>query len=64
MAALDLIVQADTVADIRKAKELGNMAVLLSRQNTAGIEDQLDYSRVVRDLGVRKMQLTCNTQNY
>ena len=60
----DLIVQAHTVADIRQAKKDGKTAVLLSWQNTAGIEDQLDYLRVFRDLGVRKMQLTYNTQNY
>ncbi|KAM0819955.1 putative Dipeptidase [Seiridium cardinale] len=60
----DLIVQAHTVADIRAAKKAGKTAVLLSWQNTAGIEDQLDYLRVFRDLGVKKMQLTYNTQNY
>src|SRR5687768_5157941 len=60
----DLIVQAHNVRDIRKAKETGRTAVLLSWQNTAGIEDQLAYLRVFRDLGVRKMQLTYNTQNY
>jgi membrane dipeptidase len=60
----DLITQAHTVSEVRKAKEDGKIAVLLSWQNTAGIEDQLDYLRVFRDLGVRKMQLTYNTQNY
>ena len=60
----DLIVQAYSVADIRRAKKAGKTAVLLSWQNTAGIEDQLDYLRIFRDLGVRKMQLTYNTQNY
>lgn len=60
----DLIVQAHSVADIRAAKKAGKTAVLLSWQNTAGIEDQLDYLRVFRDLGVRQMQLTYNTQNY
>jgi len=60
----DLIVQAHSAADIRAAKVAGKTAVLLSWQNTAGIEDQLDYLRVFRDLGVRKMQLTYNTQNY
>lgn len=60
----DLIVQAHNVRDIRQAKKDGKTAVLLSWQNTAGIEDQLDYLRVFRDLGVRKMQLTYNTQNY
>ncbi|KAL4944587.1 renal dipeptidase family [Aspergillus oleicola] len=44
--------------------EEGKTAVLLSWQNTAGIEDKLDYLSVFRDLGVRKMQLTYNTANY
>ncbi|KAL4964195.1 renal dipeptidase family [Aspergillus stella-maris] len=60
----DLIMQAHNVRDIRRAKEQGKTAVLLSWQNTAGIEDNLDYLRVFRDLGVRKMQLTYNTANY
>lgn len=60
----DLIVQAHSVADIRAAKASNRTAVLLSWQNTAGIEDQLSYLRVFRDLGVRQMQLTYNTQNY
>lgn len=60
----DLIVQAHGAADVRAAKRDGRTAVLLSWQNTAGVEDQLDYLRVFRDLGVRKMQLTYNTQNY
>ncbi|KAJ4328902.1 hypothetical protein N0V84_000690 [Fusarium piperis] len=60
----DLIVQAHSVKDIREAKKSGRTAVLLSWQNTSGIEDQLSYLRVFRDLGVRKMQLTYNTQNY
>ncbi|KAL4915481.1 renal dipeptidase family [Aspergillus aurantiobrunneus] len=60
----DLIMQAHSVADIRRAKDSGKTGVLLSLQNTVGIEDQIDYLRVFRDLGVRKMQLTYNTQNY
>ncbi|KAG8673022.1 hypothetical protein FPOAC2_06446 [Fusarium poae] len=60
----DLITQAHTVKDIREAKKSSRTAVLLSWQNTAGIEDQISYLRVFRDLGVRKMQLTYNTQNY
>ena len=60
----DLILQATSVDDIRRAKREGRTAVLLSWQNTSGIEDKLDYLRVFRDLGVRKMQLTYNTQNY
>lgn len=60
----DLLVQAHGASDVRAAQQAGKTAVLLSWQNTAGIEDQLDYLRVFRDLGVRKMQLTYNTQNY
>lgn len=60
----DLILQVHNVDDIKKAKEEGKTGVLLSWQNTAGIEDRLGYLRVFRDLGVRKMQLTYNTQNY
>ena len=51
----DLILQATSVDDIRRAKREGRTAVLLSWQNTSGIEDKLDYLRVFRDLGVRKM---------
>lgn len=60
----DLIVQAHSVADIRAAKLAGRTAVVLSWQNTSGIEDQIGYLRIFRDLGVRIMQLTYNTQNY
>lgn len=60
----DLLVQAHSVADIRRAKADGKTAVVLSWQNTSGIEDQLSYLRIFRDLGVRIMQLTYNTQNY
>ncbi|KAL4931341.1 uncharacterized protein BDV17DRAFT_297115 [Aspergillus undulatus] len=60
----DLIIQAHSVRDIRRAKEEGKTAVLLSWRNTAGIEDQIDYLRVFRDLDVQKMQVTYNTANY
>ena len=59
-----LILQVHNVEDIDRAKKEGKTAVLLSWQNTSGIEDQLGYLRIFRDLGVRKMQLTYNTQNY
>ncbi|KAL1747507.1 renal dipeptidase family [Schizophyllum fasciatum] len=59
-----LIMQAHTVKDIRAAKAKGVTGVILSWQNTAGIEDRLDFLRIFRDLGVRIMQLTYNTQNY
>lgn len=53
----DLIVQAHSVRDIRQAKRDGRTAVLLSWQNTPGIEDQIDYLRVFRDLGVQDLPL-------
>ncbi|CUM65336.1 uncharacterized protein PRCAT00002971001 [Priceomyces carsonii] len=59
-----LIIQVHSVEDIKRAKADGKTGVLLSWQNTSGIEDQLGYLRIFRDLGVRMMQLTYNTQNY
>lgn len=59
----DLLVQVHTTADIRRAKEDRKVGIILGWQNTSGIEDQLDYLRLFRDLGVRVMQLTYNTQN-
>ena len=59
-----LILQAFTTEDIRLAKRQGKTAVVLSWQNTAGIEDRIDYLEIFAALGVRVMQLTYNTQNY
>jgi membrane dipeptidase len=60
----DLLLQVHTTEDIRRAKREGKTGVVLNWQNTSGIEDRLDYLQVFRDLGVRVMQLTYNTQNY
>ena len=60
----DLIVPAHSTADIRAAKAAGKTAVVLSWQNTAGIEDRIDLLQIFARLGVRIMQLTYNTQNY
>lgn len=60
----DLIVQAYGTEDIRRAKRDGKTAVVLSWQNTSGIEDRLDFLQIFSELGVKIMQLTYNTQNY
>lgn len=60
----DLIIQIHTTEDIHKAKKDKKTGVLLSWQNTAGIEDKLGYLTIFKELGVKKMQLTYNTQNY
>jgi membrane dipeptidase len=60
----DLIVQVHAAEDIRTAKKTGKTGVILSWQNTAGIEDRLDYLQIFNKLGVKIMQLTYNTQNY
>jgi len=60
----DLILQVKTTEDIRRAKREGKTGVVLSWQNTSGIEDRIDFLQIFRDLGVLKMQLTYNTQNY
>jgi len=59
----DIITQVHSVADITRAKSENRVGIILGWQNTFAIEDNLDYLRVFRDLGVRVMQLTYNTQN-
>jgi len=59
----DIITQVHSVADIRRAKTEGRVGIILGWQNTYAIESDLDLLRVFRDLGVRVMQLTYNTQN-
>ncbi len=59
----DIITQVRTSTDITRAKAEGRVGIILGWQNTFAIESNLDYLRVFRDLGVRVMQLTYNTQN-
>jgi membrane dipeptidase len=60
----DLILKVGTTADVLRAKAEGKTGVVLSWQNTAGIEDRIDYLQIFEALGVKIMQLTYNTQNY
>ena len=59
----DLIMQVRSAADIRRAKALGKVGIILGWQNTSGIEDRLDLLAIYKDAGVSVIQLTYNTQN-
>ena len=59
----DIVLQVYTTEDIRRAKAQGKVGIILGWQNTWGIEDQLGFLHLFRDLGVKVMQLTYNTQN-
>ncbi len=59
----DLIMQVHSVADIRRAKSEQRVGIILGWQNMSGIDDDLNNLVLFRDLGVRVMQLTYNTQN-
>jgi membrane dipeptidase len=59
----DVITQVHVARDIERAKTEGRVGIILGWQNTSGIEDRLSFVRLFRDLGVRVMQLTYNTQN-
>jgi membrane dipeptidase len=59
----DLIMRVRGTADIARAKVENKVGIVLGWQNTSGIEDQLGYLQIFRDLGVKVMQLTYNTQN-
>ncbi len=59
----DLILQVHSVDDIRRAKTEGRVGIILGWQNTSGINNDVDNLVLFRDLGVRIMQLTYNSQN-
>ena len=59
----DLIMQVHGVDDIRRAKDSARVGIILGFQNTSGIGDDINTLVLFRDLGVRVMQLTYNSQN-
>ena len=60
----DILLQVHQAKDISRAKAENKVGIILGWQNTSGIEDRIDYLSIFRDLGVRVMQLTYNTQNF
>lgn len=59
----DRLVLASTVDDIRAAKRDGRVALILGPQNAALVEPDLGLVAVIRQLGVRILQLTYNERN-
>ncbi len=59
----DLITQVHTTEDIHRAKREGKTGIILGWQNVSGIEDQIPYLQLFKDLGVGVMQMAYNTQN-
>jgi membrane dipeptidase len=59
----DLLLQAYSTADIRRAKGEGKVAIVLGWQNITAIEDRIEYLALFKELGVGIMQLAYNTQN-
>ena len=59
----DLIMQARTGDDVRRAKELGKTAITFAFQHCSPIEEDIDLVEVMHTLGVRFMQLSYNNQS-
>lgn len=59
----DVITQVHSAADILRAKREGRVGIILGWQNTSGMDDDISNLVLFRNLGVRVMQLTYNTQN-
>jgi membrane dipeptidase len=59
----DIIRQVYTTADIVTAKEEGKTGIILGWQNVSGIEDQIGYLALFKELGVGIIQMAYNTQN-
>ena len=59
----DILTPVYTTDDIRRAKAEGKVGIILGWQNTSGIEGEIGFLKLFKDLGVGVMQLTYNTQN-
>ena len=59
----DLLKQVYTTEDILAAKREGKTGVILGWQNVTGIEDQVGYLGLFKELGVGIIQMAYNTQN-
>lgn len=59
----DLIKQVYTTGDIIAAKKEGKTGIILGWQNVSGIEDQIGYLGLFKELGVGIIQMAYNTQN-
>ncbi|MBH69031.1 MAG: peptidase M19 [Rhodospirillaceae bacterium] len=59
----DIILQVYNSEDILSAKSQKKVGIILGWQNTSGIEDDINNLVLFRELGVRIMQLTYNSQN-
>ena len=59
----DIITQVHTTEDIHRAKREGKTGIILGWQNIAGIEDQIGFLQLFKELGVGVMQMAYNTQN-
>ena len=59
----DIVIQVYGTTDIRRAKQENKTGIILGWQNMSGIEDQLGYLGLFKELGVGIMQIAYNTQN-
>jgi membrane dipeptidase len=59
----DLIMQAHTADDVRRAKAEGKTAITFAFQHCSPVEEDIDLVEIMYDLGVRFMQLSYNNQS-
>ncbi len=59
----DIIIQVFSVEDIVRAQKEKKVGIILGWQNTSGIDNDLGNLILFRDLGVKIIQLTYNSQN-
>jgi membrane dipeptidase len=59
----DQLMLVRTTADIETAKRTGRVGLIFGPQNAKPVEGDLRFVRVLRDLGVRILQLTYNERN-
>ncbi|MBE8182278.1 MAG: membrane dipeptidase [Candidatus Portiera sp.] len=59
----DILMQVNTTADIKKAKQENKTGIILGFQNAHAYEDKLGYIDLFKQVGVGIVQMAYNTQN-
>lgn len=59
----DKVIIATSVADIKKAKEEGKLAIIMGSQGADAFEHDLRYISILHKLGLRIVQITYNQKN-
>lgn len=63
LAHQELVIKAETVADIYRAHEMGKIALIAAQEGAAMIENELERIEILYGIGIREMGITYSESN-